>query len=304
MRRWSTLGLAVCLCLAMVTEGRPLGDPPPYSPDIMDQLCAPDPTFNLKEGEIVVPILIYHFVGRSVLEKDGRSVSRFNVTAADFEAQLALLQQLGYHTVTVGEIAAALNGTGTLPERPIALTFDDGWREQYEVAFPLLQKYGRRATFFVVTTHIGYSRFMGWEELTEMRDAGMEIASHGRKHINLADADDKDAWLEITLSREKLEEESGIAVVSFAYPFGEYRRGLPAMLERAGYQVAVGIGWSVVHKPAGRYYIRRIEVNGQGTLPTFLKSLPWRGEGTSLCAPSEKNASQRSRNIPPRLNGR
>ncbi len=148
--------------------------------------------------------------------------------------------------MTVGEIAAALDGTGTLPERPIALTFDDGWREQYEVAFPLLQKYGFRATFFVVTAHVGYPRFMSWEELAEVRDAGMEIASHGRKHVSLVDADDKEAWREIALSKEKLEEELGVPVVSFSYPFGGYRRGF----RRCWNAPAIGSRWGWGDRPS------------------------------------------------------
>lgn len=262
-----------------------LANTPPYDPEFMKRLCAPGPTYDLKEGELLVPIFVYHFVGRETLERNGQSLSRFNVTASEFEAQLALLQALGYHSVTISEIAAALEGQGTLPERPIALTFDDGWKEQYEIAFPILQKYGMRATFFVTTSLIGNPRFMTWEQLAELRDAGMEIASHGRKHTSLVDADHKEAWREIARSKEKLETELGITVVSFAYPFGGYRRGLPALLERAGYRVAVGMGASPIQRPESRYYLRRTEIRGQDNLGTVLNRLPWRGAGTPLCPP-------------------
>lgn len=273
------------LYLISQSSGAVRADSPPYGPDLMERICAPDPTYHLKDGEFLIPVFLYHFVGRETLERNGRSVSRFNVTAADFEAQLLLLKRLGYHPVTVGEIAAAMEGKATLPDRPIALTFDDGWREQYDVAFPLLQRYGMRATFFVSTSFIGYPRFMTWEELAEMRDAGMEIASHGRKHVNLANADDPEAWREIARSREALEEKLGVSAVSFAYPFGSYRKGLPAMLERAGYQIAVGLGGSPVHRPGSRYYFRRIEVSGLQSLGVFLDRLPWRGAETPLCLP-------------------
>lgn len=274
------------LYLISQSSGAVRADSPPYGPDLMERICAPDPTYHLKDGEFLIPVLLYHFVGRETLERNGHSVSRFNVTAADFEAQLLLLKRLGYHPVTVGEIAAALEGKATLPERPIALTFDDGWREQYDVAFPILQRYGIRATFFVSTSFVGYPRFMTWEELAEMRDAGMEIASHGRKHVNLADADDPEAWREIARSREALEEKLGVSAVSFAYPFGGYRKGLPAMLERAGYQIAVGVGGSsAIHRSGNRYYFRRMEVSGFQSLGAFLDRLPWRGAGTPLCLP-------------------
>lgn len=280
------LHLSIVVIFSLLFQsGAVRADPPPYSPDLMERLCAPDPKYHLKEGDVLIPVLLYHFVGRETLEREGHSISRFNVTAADFEAQLLLLKRLDYHPVTVGEIAAALEGKATLPERPIALTFDDGWREQYDVAFPLLQRYGMRATFFVSTSFVGYPRFMTWEELAEMRDAGMEIASHGRKHVNLADADDPEAWREIARSREILEEKLGVSAVSFAYPFGGYRKGLPAMLERAGYQIAVGLGGSPVHRPESRYYFRRMEVSGFHSLRVFLDRLPWRGAETPLCLP-------------------
>ncbi len=276
------------LCLISQAGGIVRADSPPYGPDLMEHLCAPDPVYNLREGEVLVPILMYHLVGRETLERNGRSLSRFNVTAADFEAQLLLLKQLGYHSVTVSEIAAALEGKATLPQRPVAITFDDGWREQYDVAFPILQRYGMRATFFVSTSFIGYPRFITWEELAEMRDAGMEIASHGRKHINLADADDQEAWREVARSREVLEEKLGVPAVSFAYPYGGFRKGLPAMLERAGYRVAVGLGSSSIQPPERRYYLRRMEVSGLQSLKVFLDRLPWRGAMTPLCLPKPR----------------
>lgn len=283
--------LVLMLCLLAFVIYPVRADSPPDGSDWAKHLCAPNPTYRLQEGEMIVPIFLYHFVGRQTLERNGRSVSRFNVTAADFEAQLALLQALGYHSVTIGEIAAALEGTAVLPGRPIALTFDDGWREHYDVVFPLLQRYGMRATFFVTTSFIGFPRFMTWEELAELRDARMEIASHGRKHLDLTDADDQEAWREIARSKETLEAELGVSVVSFAYPFGGYRKGLPALLERAGYRVAVGVGDSPpIRRPGGRYYLRRTEIRGEDNLLVVLQRLPWRGEGTALCLPELRGA--------------
>lgn len=273
------------LLFAPRVHGVAYGDDPFHRPEFQESLCAPNPPYNLREGEVLIPILLYHFIGRETLERNGHSISRFNVTAADFEAQLALLQALGYHAVTIGEIAAALDGRFSLPERPVAITFDDGWREQYAVAFPLLQRYGMRATFFVISSYIGCPRFMTWEELAQLRDAGMEIASHGRRHLDLSRASDEDAWTEITRSKETIERQLGIPVASFAYPYGAYRKEIPAMLERAGYQVAVGVAATPVQRVKARYSLRRIEVHGFDTLQTFLGRLPWRGAGTSWCSP-------------------
>lgn len=283
-----TLVFVGSLLLALSAHAVAHGDDPFQNPRFHETLCAPNPTYELREGEVLIPILLYHFVGRETLERNGRSISRFNVTRADFEAQLALLQALGYHTLTLGEVAAALDGTIGLPERPVVITFDDGWREQYTVAFPMLQQYGMRATFFVIPSYIGYPRFMTWEELKQLRDAGMEIASHGRRHLDLSQASDADAWSEIARSKELIERQLGISVASFAYPYGAFRKEIPTMLERAGYRIAVGVAATPIQRVKARYYLRRIEVRGSDTLQTFLSRLPWRGAGTPWCSSSAK----------------
>ncbi len=86
MKRSAVIGLALALFLMTTMGARMPGNSPPYDPKTMEHLYAPDPALNLKDGDIVVPVLMYHLVGRSVLEKNGQSVSRFNVTAADFGA--------------------------------------------------------------------------------------------------------------------------------------------------------------------------------------------------------------------------
>ncbi len=246
-------------------------------------ICMTDTQINLQEGQIVVPILLYHFVGRATLERKDVSTSRYNVTAADFEAHLVLLRQLGYHTVTVGEIAAALLDGQTLPERPVAITFDDGWSEQYSIAFPLLQKYGMKATFYVPSSYPVGKRFMTWEQLVELRDAGMEIGSHTRKHVNLLDVTDKVADAEITTSKATLEKKLDITIQSLAYPYGLYSKRVVALAQQAGYRAAAGLGGTLLHSQTNLYALPRIEIRGTATLADFVAHLPWRGQGTSLC---------------------
>lgn len=246
-------------------------------------LCQPDQEVSLREGEVLVPILLYHFVGRGTMEADGQSQSRFNVTVADFDAQLAILHRLGYQTVTVGEIAAAISGTYALPPRPIAITIDDGWIEQYSVMFPLLQKYGMRATFYIPSNYPVGGRFVTWEQLQEMVDAGMEIGSHTRTHADLTAVDLEIASYELTASKRVLEEKLGITVLSVSYPFGNYSGAVIELARNAGYQAAVAVGPPSRQSVANLFALRRIEIIGTEPLLKFVSWLPWRGQGTELC---------------------
>lgn len=246
-------------------------------------ICMSDTQLSLRAGEIVAPMLLYHFVGRESLERDGNSTTRFDVTAANFDAQLALLRQLGYQTVTVAEIAAALRGEGVLPERPIAITFDDGWVEQYNIAFPLLQKYGMKATFYIPSSYPTGGRLMTWEQLGELRDAGMEIGAHTRKHVNLLTVSAADASYEISGSKSVLEAKLDITVESIAYPYGLYSGSTVALAQKAGYRAAVALNASPKQSLSNLYALRRFEIHGAHTLTDLIAYLPWRGQGTALC---------------------
>mgnify|MGYP000036671176 CR=1 FL=1 len=259
--------------------------PPPYAGDndLQVALCQPDRAEALRPGQMRVPILLYHYVGRESLEADGVSTSRYNVTTADFAAQLELLDNLGYHTITVAELAAALSGEFTLPPRPIVITLDDGWIEQYDIVLPLLQARDMRATFFIPSTYLIGGRFVTAEQARELIAAGMEIGSHTRTHLQLTGLDEATVWQEIAHSKVELEARLGAPITSFSYPFGAADSATIGQVQAAGYTAAVGLGPSTVHGDYNRYYLGRIEVQSDMTLSARLDRLPWRGAETSLC---------------------
>ncbi|MBN2004222.1 MAG: polysaccharide deacetylase family protein [Anaerolineae bacterium] len=246
-------------------------------------LCQPDMKLVAKDGQIVVPILLYHFVGRTAMESAGRSTSRYNVTAADFELQLAMLYRLGYQTVSMRDVGEALSGTLTLPARPVVITVDDGWVEQYTNLYPLLKKYAMTATFYIPSTYPVGGRFVTWEQVQEMVKGGMEIGSHTCSHRNLAGLWSTSAWFELNDSKKTLEEKLGVTITTISYPYGNHTASTLALAQEAGYLTGVTMGAIPTHSEASRYRLTRAEILGTRPLDAFLNYLPWRGQGLDVC---------------------
>src|SRR5271154_7118299 len=125
---------------------------------------------------VEIPILVYHHV------VPGRAASVLFVPPETFEQQLKYLQDNGYRAVSFNELADCLEYGRRLPERPVILSLDDGWENQFTYAFPLLQKYGFTATFYVVTGYLDHQNFMTVDQLKTMIAAGMTIGDHSRTH--------------------------------------------------------------------------------------------------------------------------
>ena len=192
-----------------------------------------------------IPVLMYH----RILDQPAASSSHgIWVTAAQFERQLQSLRTRGFQTITFRDYARFLRAEAQLPHRPIVLTFDDGYEDNYTVALPLLQKFGCRAVVFAVTDE---RRTNFWDagkpsatllsttELRELDRSGMEIGSHTVTHPNLTLIPRDESRRELQNSKEKLEQLLGSEVVSFAYPYGALSASAKELAEEAGYRFAV-----------------------------------------------------------------
>ena len=118
-----------------------------------------------------IPVLEYHEVAESVDE----DAYAYNVPPEDFRQQLDYLQQQGYTTISMLDFMKAKRGKMELPAKPIILTFDDGYEDNYTEMLPILEEYGMKATVYVITNQIGQPGYLTWDQLRAMQVRGIAI---------------------------------------------------------------------------------------------------------------------------------
>ena len=190
-------------------------------------VLSPDP-----EG---VLILEYHMVDT----QEDEDSHPYNVPPEDFAAQLDDLAQQGYTTITVHDFLLAKKGKAQLPEKPIILTFDDGYEDNYTQMLPILQAHGMTAVVYVATNLIGQPGYLSWDELRALSAAGLEIGGHTADHQPLHTFTPQEQQDQIHLSKLLLEWNGLPTVYEFSYPNGDHPENLPAMLKENEYLSAV-----------------------------------------------------------------
>lgn len=209
-------------------------------------------------------ILCYHNVNDQ--EKKYTTVSISN-----FKAQMEFLSQRGYRTIALSDVIATNRSNGG-NSKTIAITFDDGWRDNYDYAFPILKQYGFKATIFLIADRIGEAGYLTVEQIDEMRRYGIEFGSHSLSHPDLTAISDEQKWNEIINSRTKLQTELHINIDFFCYPFGIHNSQSVELVRRAGYLGACSNmpGSNLKNEPA---LLKRTEIGFNDTLFDFEKKI-------------------------------
>mgnify|MGYP001579813851 FL=1 len=185
------------------------------------------------------PILIYHYVEYVKDEKDTIRKS-LNITPYVFVKQIETLKNAGYTFVTASELIDILDGKIKLPQKPIVITFDDGYRDFYTDVFPILKKYDVKAVAYIVSGFLDKPNYMYAWQLKEIARSGLvEIAAHTIHHYSLKGLEAQTTKYEIEESKITLEKLIGISVVSFAYPDGSFDMQAIKLVKSAGFKSAV-----------------------------------------------------------------
>ena len=205
-----------------------------------------------------VPVLNYH----QVEEKNGNPLTLW---PDQFEAQMAYLADEGYTTITIDEMMDALENGTPLPEKPVIITFDDGYADNYEYAYPILKKYGFKATIFLIYDFTNtYPNYLTWDQIAEMKASGLvHFESHTMTHANLAELTSVDDLRhEIADSHDLLSEKLGYDMHYIAYPGGRVNEEIEEITRAAGYRGGFTVHYGLSTPDEGKYQMDRIPIFG------------------------------------------
>jgi peptidoglycan/xylan/chitin deacetylase (PgdA/CDA1 family) len=220
-----------------------------------------------------VPILMYHEIAPPTQTR-----SRLAVSPENFAAQLGYLRSAGFTPLTAAELSARLTtGAGRLPDRPVVLTFDDGYADFHRRAMPVLAQHGFTATLFVTTgweqdadmRRSAPGRMLTRTQLAEVAAAGIELGAHTRSHPQLDLLPEPLVQEELGSSKRWLEDELGLAVTGLAYPFG-YSSALVRQVARGlGYRYAHAVDNRTTDAEADLFLQPRLTIRRATTLTEF-----------------------------------
>lgn len=300
MKKFLILALGAVFLVAsctgtVIAEAPPTGTKTPPPPPVT---ATPQPTLTSTEtsipsptpvpteawirqgpGDVTVPIILYHRIDTSPIN------SRYYVPPEKFEAQMKLLHDWGYTSITATMLIEAITKGAELPPRPFLLTIDDGNLDNYTNAFPIMQKYGFTGTLYLVGNYVGADGYMSVEQVLAMHNAGWEVGSHSLNHLDLTKIGPDRARDEVISSKKVLEEMLGVPVLTFAYPFGAFNNAAMDYVRTAGYLGAMGAsGYTPAQGTWNLYYLQRVEIKGSEDAKTFIRFLPWQGDPAYLPA--------------------
>lgn len=252
----------------------------PTATPTIDAPAAPTyaPTPDNVARRLKVPILMYHYLSTPPADADiyRRDLS---VSPELFAAHLDRLLAEGYTTVSLYQVMDALQQGAPLPEKPVVITFDDGYRDNYENAFPLLRERAMQATIFVVTDFMDEERpvYLTWGMAREMLDAGISIESHGRNHVSLAGKDDDYLVWQALGSLETIEYELGVRPRFVSYPAGEYDQRTIDVFQSANYWAGLTTQQGATLDNQQLFELPRVRVRNTTTPDDLIRllSLDW-----------------------------
>lgn len=202
-------------------------------------------------------ILTYHHIAEPLGEKEGLYVS-----PSEFAEQMDFLRRKGFSVVSLDDIREHLLGRKSLTQPAVAITFDDGFSDVYENAFPVLKQNGFTSTVFLIVNRVKENKpgYLNLNQIKEMMRDGICFGSHTLTHPHLARLPDGEQTREIEDSKKELQEMLGISVDWFSYPYGNFNRTTIKKVEQAGYKGAVSAIRDNRVKQRELFYLPRVMV--------------------------------------------
>lgn len=190
-----------------------------------------------------VPVLCYHSVGY-----DDSGKSSLIISPEKFREHMKGLKENGYTTLTMEDLESYLADSNPIPVKSVIITFDDGYRDNYTNAFPILKEFDMKATIFVVSNLINGETSLTSSQIKEMSDYGIDIESHTVSHKRLNEMSYSEQLKELSESKAEIEKITGKSVVAAAYPEGKYNDDTKVAMKESGYEM----GFTIEHGYADR----------------------------------------------------
>ena len=216
-----------------------------------------------------VPILTYHRVHVLATEFK-QSIPDETVEPSVFAAEIAALDQAGYHSITQAQLFGALFHGAALPSRPVLITVDDGYVDDVKQILPVLRAHHMVATFYIITGRFHEQGFLNPTEVRRLDAAGMDIGAHTRTHADLPLLSAAQMRAEIEGSRRDLQRVLGHFVYFFAYPYGAENPAVVDAVRRAGFSLAVTTQGGTQESSQSPLTMPRIHVGRSSTPQSIL----------------------------------
>lgn len=203
-----------------------------------------------------IPVICYHSI-----QKEPATKSPIVISDKLFESHLKTIKDLGYKTLTLSQFGEYINTDKPLPNDVVLLTFDDGYENNYSIAYPLLKKYGMNATMFLILDKLDKETYMSKEAAIELSKGGIDIQSHTYTHRELGTLSYEDQLKELANSKSDLEKLTGKTITSIAYPVGSFNDDTKKAATETGYKYGFTINRGYVKGSDSKLELNRICVD-------------------------------------------
>ncbi|MBU1148341.1 MAG: polysaccharide deacetylase family protein [Candidatus Omnitrophica bacterium] len=204
--------------------------------------------------QYVVPILMYH--------RFGYENNTLYVAPENFSRQMAYIKDKGYDVISLDELVGGIKNNRKFKHKTVVITTDDGYKDNYTYAYPILRKYNLPATMFIIANFIDNKEdYMTWSEIKTMASKNISFGGHTRNEEYLPSVKEKEVlWDEIVGCKKAIENKIGVPVEYFCYPTGGFTEEVKAFVKEAGYKGACTTNRGFIELNKGIYELKRVKV--------------------------------------------
>lgn len=232
--------------------------------------------------EKLINVLCYHrFKERKSDNKKKQVIDSYSIKINQFEEQMKYLKENGYNVISIQEFIDYMYGKGDLPEKPVLITIDDGYKCIYEYAYPVLKKYKYPAVVYLYQVFTpGGKSALSIDEIKELKMNGFDFGCHSNTHPVLTKKNgmNDEEYInflkkEIIEPKNYLEKKLGFPIETFAYPYGSYSKEVHFFIKKAGYKLAFSVVPSYNTKETDKYSLKRTMIYSSTTIDEFKEIL-------------------------------